>query len=351
MKTAFWLLLAFNIWHNSIRGVWNFSVRDALNMNSNIMPLAQSIDPTIREYKPYDGAFSYAMAVDPLLLGDTAWKYIDAPAYRCKRVLYPLLSYALALGEPTRLPYTMLLVNVAAWFLTGWVAWKTAALLKIPGIPLVIGCMATTGLTFTVFRSLTEPLAVAFAFMGCYFWESGKPWKAVMAFTLAGLAREVALFVPLNIIFYEAAFRRQRAFLSTKLLWSFVPLAAWSAYLKWRLPVTRDYNEAQWIQVPFIGFFQWAYKAFETCVTSTDLQRTLSISIVIVVLTVLLVICFLKAPSIWGWLALSQALFCYIVRGYEIWNFHAGSARVIILLMIFSSVYFLTLSKQDRPVS
>ena len=345
---AFWFLLIFNLWHNSIRGVWNFSVRDSLNMNSNVMALAQSIDPLIRIHKPYDGAFYYAMAVDPLLLTDRGLRYIDEPAYRCKRVLYPLAAYVLALGDARRLPYTMLLVNVAAWFFLGWVAWKTASLLGVSRVLLVTAAMTTTGITFSVFRSMGEPLAFALAFWGCYLWESERPWAAVAAFALAGLAREAMLFIPLNILFYEIVFRRNKSpLVSLRLLLGFLPLAGWVLYMKSRLaPV--PYNELQWIQVPFVGFYKVAMNAFEVCKTSTDLQRTLSLSVITVVLTLLAVYFFFRNRTLWVWLALSQALFCYLVRGYAIWDFHSGSCRAIIPLMIFSSVYLLVQAKNPK---
>jgi hypothetical protein len=44
----------------------------------------------------YDGQFAYQIALRPL----SAAPYLDVPAYRYQRILYPMLARLLALGRP-----------------------------------------------------------------------------------------------------------------------------------------------------------------------------------------------------------------------------------------------------------
>lgn len=57
----------------------------------------------------YDGQFSYYMARD--LAPDRVSEYLDVPAYRYQRILYPLLARVLALGRVELVPWTLLGLN------------------------------------------------------------------------------------------------------------------------------------------------------------------------------------------------------------------------------------------------
>src|SRR6202790_4456650 len=55
----------------------------------------------------YDGQFYYQIAGDPL----HAAQFLDKPAYRYQRIVYPLLVAALSVGQARLIPYMLLLVN------------------------------------------------------------------------------------------------------------------------------------------------------------------------------------------------------------------------------------------------
>ena len=75
---------------------------------------ADLLAPCERQAGPgYDGQFYFAIAHDPFLTRpDTAASLDDSLRYR--RILYPLTAWLLATGQPAALPYTLVLVNVAA---------------------------------------------------------------------------------------------------------------------------------------------------------------------------------------------------------------------------------------------
>ena len=70
------------------------------------------------DYLGYDGQFAYWIARDPTPAVTGA--YLDVPAYRYQRILYPLLAWALAAGQAALVPWTLVAVNLAAQLAGTW---------------------------------------------------------------------------------------------------------------------------------------------------------------------------------------------------------------------------------------
>jgi len=106
----------------------------------------------------YDGQFVYQIALSP---GEAA-AHLDVSAYRYQRILYPLLARLLAFGQPLLIPWTLILVNVAA---IGLGTWATQALLADQRVSrwyaLVYGLYG--GQLVALRTDLTEPLAYGLA--------------------------------------------------------------------------------------------------------------------------------------------------------------------------------------------
>ena len=139
----------------------------------------------------YDGQFCYYIALDPI----NARYYIDLPAYRYQRILYPMLARLLAFGQPGIIPYTLLLVN---WLALGGGTLAVAAWLKrkgyTPSYALIYGLCA--GLFSAFMRDLTEPLGFALVALAIYLYSFGGRRRilwAGMVFGLSALARETGL--------------------------------------------------------------------------------------------------------------------------------------------------------------
>src|SRR5262245_30774632 len=60
----------------------------------------------------YDGQFAYWIALNPR--PSAAGPQLDVPAYRYQRVLYPLLAWALALGQTALVPWTLVGISFVA---------------------------------------------------------------------------------------------------------------------------------------------------------------------------------------------------------------------------------------------
>lgn len=151
----------------------------------------------------YDGQFFYYIALDPA----GAPAYLDEPAsYRYGRVLYPLAARAVALGRPNLVPWTLLLINLAA-LVGGTLA--LALLLQRRGASPFFAFLFgfAPGLYEAVSRDLSEPLAYSLVLgaLAVWWWgEQPRPWVAGIVFGLAGITRETTLIFP--IVLAAAAF-------------------------------------------------------------------------------------------------------------------------------------------------
>ena len=119
----------------------------------------------------YDGQFAYQIARDPL----GASRFLDVPAYRYQRILYPLVAWVLAAGQGTLVPWTLIAVN---WLALVAGTWITEEILAGRGVScwyaLSYGLFA--GLLMAVRLDLTEPLALALAQAAILSYERGR-WR------------------------------------------------------------------------------------------------------------------------------------------------------------------------------
>ncbi|MGH2872705.1 MAG: hypothetical protein ACRDL5_09635 [Solirubrobacteraceae bacterium] len=195
----------------------------------------------------YDGQFYWIEANDPLLLhGSTVADMVGPAGYHLQRPAYPLLAYALALGQRAALPWAMLAVNVLAVLgLTaamavfcrrrGWSVWWA----------LVIG--ALPGLLMPTLRDLTDPLATATLLGALLAWRSERRWAAAALLTVSVLSRETGA-VAVAAILVEAVFccvraRHSRRELVAVLRRAWPPVVvpsaayvAWQAYVRLAVP-------------------------------------------------------------------------------------------------------------------
>ena len=152
---------------------------------------AITIDPRYHYYPNnigYDGQFCYYIALDPA----NARYYMDWPAYRYTRILYPLAARLLAFGQSALVPYSLLLLN---WLAVGGGTLAVAAWLKRKGISpwLALVYAFYPGLLIAYQHDLSEPLAYGLVALAIYLYDFGgrrRVLAAGLAFGLAALARE-----------------------------------------------------------------------------------------------------------------------------------------------------------------
>src|SRR3984893_8534306 len=206
LRRAAWLvpvpvLLLYGIWIFASYGPGH-DPRDAVLIGRHFVTQSQAssaikLDPGYSYpagESGYDGEFVYFTALDPV----NARYYVDAPSYRYTRIVYPLLARALALGRPSLIPWTLLLIN---WLAICGGALAAALWLRRRGQPpwFAIAYGFYPGLLVALQRDTTEALAYGLVALGMFLWDFGGRrrivWSALV-FTLAALTRETTVVFP-----------------------------------------------------------------------------------------------------------------------------------------------------------
>lgn len=174
----------------------------------------------------YDGQFVYQIALDPL----HAPKYLDVPAYRFQRILYPALGRLLSFGSAQILPWVLILINIAA--LVGGTR-VTERLLAASGAnkwyALTYGLFL--GMQVSIRLDLTEPLAFLFVQLASLSFGRHQLGRAGLFFILASLTRELTLLFAFAAVL--TLFSRQQY--KTAILWglgTLLPFAVWQLILR-----------------------------------------------------------------------------------------------------------------------
>jgi hypothetical protein len=201
----------------------------------------------------FDGQWAYYLAVDPL----NAPSYMDSPAYRYTRILYPLTARVLALGQVDLIPYTLIAVNllllgVGTAALALWLrrhamsAWWAAIYAFYPGAFIALQ------------RDTTEVMAYGLVAVGIYLIDRlpEQPLWSAPAFALAILSRETtavfAIGYTVAILFKpEGNIKRALQFGAM----AAGPMIAWKIFLHQWLGSWGFDGHIE--RVPFYGIASW----------------------------------------------------------------------------------------------
>ena len=187
----------------------------------------------------YDGQFNYFIALDPT----HAAPYIDYPAYRYTRILYPLLAGVVGGHDPNVVANALIVINLVmialgiavlgAWLRRkGVSAWVAAVFGFYPGVFIALQ------------RDTSEIMASSLVIVAIYLYDYGPRWRLVISalfFALAGLSRETMLvfaFVWAVGLWLsgDGALRARIAAISRSLVVflavAFGPLLAWKVVLE-----------------------------------------------------------------------------------------------------------------------
>jgi hypothetical protein len=241
----------------------------------------------------FDGVYFYAIALDPLAIGDQH-ELIDLHPYRYGHAGYGWLGAAVSLGDPARVPLALLLVSLAAMGLAGWSTSRIADLLaRSPWWGLLVA--VNPGLVLSVTVLTSEPAGVAFASLGLLFWFRGRSIAAVVLFAGACLVKEPFALIPAGLFAWEVLERiRHRAapgatWRMLLLAVTVLPLAWWHLYLRLRFGVLPIQEAPDFFGVPFAGWYDSFGFGAHLVRTGASQLGTLVIPILTIVAAALLV--------------------------------------------------------------
>jgi hypothetical protein len=206
----------------------------------NVWVDAATVDPPIHVFDSdgYDGQFYWRLAVDP-------YERDEAPAHgvtldnvtRSTRVTYPTLAYLASVGQASVVTWSLIAVNVVAF---GVLAGLAAAFARDKGHTAVAGLLvaASSGLVMSVARDLCEVVMVAAVVAGVVAVGRRRFGWAALAWSVAVLTHEQAVYVVTAYGLYRLAVdvRRDRRLGPPDLAWA-VPGVAFVACqaLMWAL--------------------------------------------------------------------------------------------------------------------
>lgn len=243
----------------------------------------------------YDGMFFYRLAVSPLSTAERVnGVRHDAPAMRTSRVLYPALAGAASLGDDARVPWMLLVVNVAAFGVVGYFGALVAVDLgRRPAWGLLFA--AYPGFVYTLGHDLGELTEAAFVLVGLHLLCEKRFVVAGLALSGAVLAKETGIILPLGLGLAwawarMAASQNKRAPNGqTPLLVTAVPAAlpgvvfvGWQLFLGSRFgAVPMSANADNNIRWPLAGFSEVADRFVPT--SAANLFRSVSLAVLVLV--------------------------------------------------------------------
>lgn len=240
----------------------------------------------------YDGQFAYQIAIHP----SDAAPYLDIPAYRYQRILYPLLGRLVALGQPALIPWALLGINVAALTIGTHVA---AGLLAARGLnrwyAVTVGLFA--GQLVSLRMDLNEPCALTLALLGVRAFEKS-PRRGAILFAASLLCKETALAFVGGYLIALVVKKRWRPLAETGII-SLGPFLAWQAILWYNFgePGLRSGGQGAtaFSPIPFAGMFAFPRDDPKIFLTSFAILGPLVLLPCLALTVALLKACFRRA--------------------------------------------------------
>ena len=204
----------------------------------------------------YDGQFYYQIARDPF----HASQFLDHPAYRYQRIVYPLLVAILSVGQANLIPFMLLLVNFLAIVGgTELIARMLAQQKLSPWFSLAFGLYFGQATAF-IFDT-TEPFTYFLVCLGLFLMMRKRPTGAALMMGLAVLSRETAILFPIGYLVVCVYQKRWPDALRLGLV-SIAPTIAWYAVIALLFHSTGVTTAPAFQLVPFRGLFYFSNDPF-----------------------------------------------------------------------------------------
>lgn len=232
-----------------------------MTTTDQLAPTARASDPDFVLFSGdshYDGIYFYAIARDPLALGEEHG-LIDLPGARYGHPLYGWVAGLLSLGDPQLIPPVMLGINLVSIAILaaavsrlsqelGWTPW---AGLIVPMNP---------GLIYAVTVSTSEVLGNCIMVLALLAWFYNRRGVAAVLLIALCLAKEPYVFVPAALFLWELiAWAKQKP---APDLWKRLglltlgplTLAAWEVHLRFALGFWAFEEDFFVLSFPLVGW-------------------------------------------------------------------------------------------------
>ncbi|MGK7881862.1 MAG: AZOBR_p60025 family cell surface glycopolymer formation protein [Crocosphaera sp.] len=304
----------------------------------SILPLSPFLVPEntliYQEEIGYDGQQFLSLALDPFLQNPETINSLDHPIYRYRRILYPLLSYILAFGNRTLIPYIMVGINALSiivivgitnlYFKSDNVSkFQSLFTLCIPGIWMVLS-LGTADLFSSVF------LIASFY---CYRYEKYK--LTALFISLGCLTRETLLIVWFALFLTSLIQKRFKQI--NYLLYGLIPPILWTVYITF-LDLPGKVRVKDNFGFPFMGIINKFIKILTSGINGSNLFEAYMFIILLLSFAAIFVI-YLKHRKLNLLMQIGNGFYSvmFVFSSITILGYYLDYSRV------FMDVYFLLL--------
>ncbi len=176
----------------------------------------------------YDGQQFLSLALDPFLGNPNTLTALDHPAYRYRRIFYPFLSYCLAFGNRTLIPYMMVLINSLSIIgLVGFIG-RFCRKAQIP-VASCLFMLCIPGVWMVLSLSTADLLSSLLLVAAIYGFRHQKPHFTAIGLGLGCLTRET-LFIAWVAILGLSLLEKRKSDIKWLLL-AIIPSFLWNLYV------------------------------------------------------------------------------------------------------------------------
>jgi hypothetical protein len=201
----------------------------------------------------YDGQQFLTLAFDPFLTHADTIAALDNPAFRYRRIFYPLLSHFLGLGNPQLIPYVMVGVNLLAILGLVWLISRYHCQENRPSA-IALALLAIPGIWIVLAFSTADLLNSFFLISAFYCYTSKRPILTALAITIACFTRETSLIFAFSLGVISIWEKRPKQ--TTLILLSVLPALLWNGYLIFAFQSQGIPGASASFVYPFVGIFQ-----------------------------------------------------------------------------------------------
>jgi hypothetical protein len=206
----------------------------------------------------YDGQFYAQMAVSGNPVDPRLHAALDAPAYRLRRVLLPLVVHVAGAGDPQRILRLFALANVATWLLLAWLLarwWFPPT--DLQNLVRWAGTLFGHGVLASIRHCLTDLPALLLIAIAVRALQQHRRWLGAVVLAAAGLVRETSLIcAPALLPRRDGSARDWRAAV-TPVATAVLPVVAWTFLLVVYFRSTGGIRNIDW------PLESWANRWFE----------------------------------------------------------------------------------------
>ena len=321
------LALVARFWH-PVYGFTSFLQLDSSNDDTKIAAFREYPVFVYRDTGGYDGFFYAQIAYHPTLAAAELARAVDGLAYRGRRILAPLLAWALALGRPAWIVHVYSLLNVAAWLLLAGYLWRLLAVRDLRGWIAWAGVLFSAGALSSVRLALTDLVALTVLAIAMFAAERSRQVSAIGALAAAGLARETSVFALPG--FWERPWLSGRN--AVRSAAAVAPLAAWVGYIRWRIgSAGAGPGNLGW---PLAGYVEkWRLTFTDLRSTSeTALMGTTILATVALTIQAAYIAAHPRIRDRW-WRLGAAFVVLFVVLGTAVWEGYPGAATRVLLPM------------------